>query len=43
MLVATERGDTFTEKEMRSWFTSCGIKNIKVIPVPNNALIIGTK
>lgn len=28
MLVATECGDTFTEKEMREWFENAGIKKI---------------
>lgn len=29
MLVGTERGDTYTESEMRSWFTNAGIKKIE--------------
>lgn len=29
MLVGTERGDTYTESEMRSWFTNTGIKKIE--------------
>jgi len=28
MLVGTERGDTYTEAEMKDWFTSAGIKKI---------------
>ncbi len=29
MLVGTERGDTYTETEMKSWFTNAGIKKIE--------------
>lgn len=29
MLVETERGDTYTETEMRDWFTNTGIKKIE--------------
>jgi len=29
MLVATENGDTFTEKEIREWFESAGLSNIE--------------
>lgn len=29
MLVGTERGDTYTETEMRNWFTNTGIKKIE--------------
>ena len=29
MLVGTEHGDTYTETEMRSWFTNTGIKKIE--------------
>ncbi len=29
MLVGTERGDTYTETEMKNWFTSAGIKKIE--------------
>ncbi len=29
MLVVTECGDTYTEKEMREWFTNAGIKNVQ--------------
>ena len=29
MLVGTERGDTYTETEMRNWFTNAGVKKIE--------------
>ncbi len=29
MLVGTERGDTYTETEMKNWFTNAGIKKIE--------------
>ncbi len=42
MLVATERGDTYTEQEMREWMQAAGLGDIQKIPVTNNAMIIGT-
>lgn len=41
MLVATERGDTFTENEIKSWMENAGLTNIEIIPTFNNALVIG--
>jgi hypothetical protein len=29
MLVGTERGDTYTEKEMKEWFSNAGISNVE--------------
>ncbi len=44
MLVGTEEGDTYTEKEMREWFDKAGIKFEKRIETfMGNVLIIGRK
>ena len=44
MLVGTEEGDTYTEKEMREWFEKAGIKFEKRIETfMGNSLIIGRK
>ncbi|MFA7418681.1 MAG: methyltransferase [Melioribacteraceae bacterium] len=44
MLVGTKCGDTFTESEMRNWFTSCGITKIERKNTSYGwSLIIGTK
>lgn len=44
MLVGTEYGDTYTEKEMKEWFSKAGIKFSKRIPVfMGNSLMIGIK
>jgi 2-polyprenyl-3-methyl-5-hydroxy-6-metoxy-1,4-benzoquinol methylase len=44
MLVGTEEGDTYTEKEMKEWFSKAGIRFLKRIPVDiGNSLIIGKK
>jgi cyclopropane fatty-acyl-phospholipid synthase-like methyltransferase len=43
MLVATERGDTYTFEEMQGWMTAAGLRNISQIPTFNNAMILGFK
>lgn len=44
MLVGTKCGDTFTETEMRNWFTSCGITKIERKNTSYGwSLVIGTK
>lgn len=44
MLVGTEEGDTYTEKEMREWFDKAGLTFEKRIDVfMGNALMIGRK
>lgn len=43
MLVATQRGDTYTESEMRRWYKNAGLEGIRIIPTQNNALVIGQK
>jgi 2-polyprenyl-3-methyl-5-hydroxy-6-metoxy-1,4-benzoquinol methylase len=44
MLVGTEEGDTYTEKEMREWFEKAGMKFEKRIETfMGNALVIGRK
>jgi precorrin-6B methylase 2/predicted transcriptional regulator len=44
MLVCTECGDTFTEKEVREWFINCGIKKIERKNTSYGwSLMIGTK
>jgi SAM-dependent methyltransferase len=43
MLVATERGDTYTFEEMQGWMTAAGLRNIRQIPTFNNAMILGSK
>ena len=44
MLVGTERGDTYTESEMKDWLTSAGIKTIERKDTSlSSSLIIGRK
>lgn len=43
MLVATEKGDTYTEEEIKTWMEQAGLSNFQTIPTLNNAMIIGTK
>lgn len=43
MLVATEKGDTYTEEEMIAWMKAAGLVDFERIPTFNNAMIIGTK
>ena len=44
MLVGTEKGDTYTESEIRSWMANAGLKNIHVKNTPQETgLMIGTK
>ena len=44
MLVGTEKGDTYTESEIRSWMTNAGLKNIHVKNTQQETyLMIGTK
>lgn len=44
MLVGTKCGDTFTENEMRNWFTNCGITKIERKNTSYGwSLVIGTK
>lgn len=43
MLVATERGDTYTGKEMTEWFETAGLSGVQKIPVTNNAILTGIK
>lgn len=44
MLVGTERGDTYTESEIRRWFTNTGIKKIERKDTSfGSSLIIGYK
>ena len=44
MLVGTEKGDTYTEDEMREWFEAAGINNVERKNTSYGAdLMIGTK
>ncbi len=44
MLVNTDSGDTFTESEMRAWFTNAGLTNIRrVVHGPGLGMLIGTR
>jgi predicted O-methyltransferase YrrM len=43
MLVATEHGDTYTEKEITNWMKQAGLIDINIIPTFNNALVMGQK
>jgi 2-polyprenyl-3-methyl-5-hydroxy-6-metoxy-1,4-benzoquinol methylase len=43
MLVATERGDTYTEAEMIDWMKAAGLSRFTRIPTFNNAMLIGIK
>jgi len=44
MLVATEKGDTFTEKEIRSWLANAGLSGIERKETgPHTAIILGRK
>jgi len=43
MLVATECGDTYTEKEIHGWLKEAGFKGIKRIETFNNAMLVGRK
>ncbi|HNW70343.1 MAG TPA: methyltransferase [Bacteroidales bacterium] len=43
MLVATDCGDTYTEREIRKWLSDAGFTEIKRIETLNNAMIIGKK
>ena len=44
MLVGTEHGDTYTEAEIKEWFTKAGLKFQKRIPVVmGNSLMIAKK
>ncbi len=44
MLVGTEKGDTYTQKEINDWLTSAGFKNIKLKKTPlDTSLMIGHK
>jgi SAM-dependent methyltransferase len=43
MLVATQRGDTYTEGEIKGWMTNAGLKDFTRIETFNNAMIIGFK
>ncbi len=43
MLVATERGDTYTEEEMISWMKNAGLSDFNRIPTFNNAMMVGKK
>ena len=44
MLVGTEKGDTYTESEIKEWFQKSGLHYVKRIPVAmGNSLIIGKK
>ncbi|HNZ42086.1 MAG TPA: methyltransferase [Bacteroidales bacterium] len=43
MLVATECGDTYTEKEIKAWLKEAGFSGIQRIETFNNAMIVGRK
>jgi predicted O-methyltransferase YrrM len=43
MIVATDRGDTYTETEMQSWMRDAGLKDFQRMETYNNAMIIGYK
>jgi ubiquinone/menaquinone biosynthesis C-methylase UbiE len=43
MLVGTERGDTYTEDEIRSWLINAGFTDITRTETLNNAMMIGRK
>jgi len=44
MLVGTEKGDTYTEKEICQWYKKAGLQFEKRIDIPTgNALIVGRK
>ena len=44
MLVGTERGDTYTEDEMREWFEAAGISKVERKNTSYGSdLMIGTK
>ncbi|MFH1000358.1 MAG: methyltransferase [Bacteroidota bacterium] len=44
MLVGTDKGDTYTEKEISSWMKEAGFKRIKKITTPlDTALMIGSR
>jgi ubiquinone/menaquinone biosynthesis C-methylase UbiE len=43
MLVGTERGDTYTEGEIRTWLNQAGFSDINRIETLNNAIMIGRK
>jgi predicted O-methyltransferase YrrM len=43
MLVGTERGDTYTEKEMTEWMQQSGLSDFQRIETFNNAMMIGRK
>ena len=44
MLVGTEKGDTYTEKEICQWYKKAGLQFEKRIDIPSgNALIVGRK
>jgi hypothetical protein len=44
MLVGTEKGDTYTESEIRSWMANAGLKNIQVKNTQQETyLMIGIK
>jgi hypothetical protein len=44
MLVGTEKGDTYTEKEIKSWMQSAGLKMIRRRDTPQgSSMMIGIK
>ena len=44
MLVGTEAGDTFTEREIRAWFTDAGFVDVRRIDPPTGTtLVMGRK
>jgi len=44
MLVGTEKGDTYTEKEICQWYKKAGLQFEKRIAIPTgNSLIVGRK
>ena len=42
MLVATERGASYSEPEYRAWLTEAGFREIRRIDLPGPSLLIGT-
>lgn len=44
MLVNTERGDTYTEGEIRSWMEAAGLGDVRRLPAgPHTSLVIGRR
>jgi predicted O-methyltransferase YrrM len=43
MIVATDRGDTYTEQEITDWMTQAGLGQVQRIETLNNALMIARK